>query len=189
MTNHITAAEWRDYFARGRMTPEHLRLISRVHAHLGRCAECRALHDRLSESDDALRQLLSAQSTPEQAAYRAVASDAPAASAPESTLSIEIENGLFLYDTLSLTGDFLRYEFLPESDSPYLADACDPEIRMEIVGNHLSLHFRAFPGADQLPVLRIDGVPYPLETPLPAPHCHLLLRVGTADSESLPRNN
>lgn len=178
MTNHITDSEWRDYFARGRMTADRLRLFSRVHAHLGSCAECRALHQHLSESSDALRRLLSAQSAPEQAAYLAVASDAPAASVPESTLSIEIENGVFLYGTLSLTGDFLRYEFLPESDSPCLADACDPEIRMEIADNHLSLHFRPFPGTDRLPVLLIDGAPYPLETPLPSPHCHLLLQVG-----------
>ena len=72
MTNHITASEWRDYFARGRMTADRLRLFSRVHAHLGSCAECRALHQRLSESNDALRQLLSAQSAPEQAAFLAV---------------------------------------------------------------------------------------------------------------------
>lgn len=182
MTNHITDSEWRDYFARGRMTADRLRLFSRVHAHLGSCAECRALHQRLSESSDALRRFLSAQSAPEQAAFLAVASDAPAASVPESTLSIEIENGVFLYDTLALTGDFLRYEFLPKSDFPRLADACDPEIRMEIVDNHLSLHFRPFPGTDQLPVLLIDGAPYPLETPLPSPHCHLLLRAVPADN-------
>lgn len=178
MTNHISASEWRDYFARGRMSADRLRLFSRVHAHLGSCAECRALHDRLSASDDALRRFLSAQSAPEQAAYLAVASDAPAASVSESALSIEIENGVFLYDTLSLSGDFLRYEFLPEADSPHLVDAYDPEICMEIVDNHLSLHFRPFPGSDQLPILLIDGVPHPLETPLPTPHCHLLLRAG-----------
>ena len=148
MTNHITASEWRDYFARGRMTADRLRLFSRVHAHLGSCAECRALHQRLSESNDALRQLLSAQSAPEQAAFLAVASDAPAASVPESTLSIEIENGVFLYNTLSLTGDFLRYEFLPAADSPRLTDAYDPDGYMEIIDDHLNHHLPPFPGTE-----------------------------------------
>ena len=153
MTNHIAAPEWRDYFSRERMTPERLRLIARVHAHIGGCAECRALHERLSESDDALRQLTSMRPAAEQAAFRAVASDGPAVAEPESVLSIEFEDGVFLYDTLQLTGDFLRYEFLPAADSPRLADACDPDIYMEIIDGRPHFHFPPFPNIELIPTI------------------------------------
>ena len=148
MTNHIAASEWNDYFSRERMTPERLRLIARVHAHIGSCAECRALHERLSECDDALRQLAAMRPAAEPAAFRAVASDAPAAAESESTLAIDIEDGVFLYDTLRLTGDFLRYEFLPAADSPRLTDAYDPDVYMEIIDDQLHLHLPPFPGTE-----------------------------------------
>lgn len=178
MNNHITSEEWRAYLAGGRITPERLRLMSKIHAHMGACAECRALHDKLTSANEALRRFSPAPVAREEVAYRAVASDAPARAESGSTLSIDIENGLFLYDTLVLTGDFLRYAFEPEADSPRLTDACDPDIWMEISDGELNLHLHAFPGTRLSYTLTPESPESSPRCLLPPTRCRLLITAG-----------
>lgn len=145
MNDHITSEEWRAYLAGGRFTSERLRLMSRVHAHLGRCETCRALHRALTRSSGALKDYVAAEPLEvEPAAYRAVADDAPFAGAEDCgalTIRVDAARGRFLYGTLSLRGDCEKYIFLPEADGSRLTDACDPHVWMALEDGRLRLSF------------------------------------------------
>lgn len=192
MNNHITSEEWRAYLSGGRFTSERLRLMSRVHAHLGHCEVCRAMHRKLTESSEALRSYaVYAQSEAEPAAYRAVASDAPSAEADdygELTICVDVARGCFLYDTLTLCGDCEKYVFQPEADAPRLEDDCDPDVWMSIEDGRLRLSFPCPSGIQPTAHILIGDERLDLhfdaqsQSTIPLPAQNFLLRAGGARS-------
>lgn len=161
MMEHISDAEWIAYLSAERMTPEVMNLYAKVHAHIGVCAECRALHDRITRVGTALN-VLDFSTKPSVSAFRAVADDQPDEVCEEyGTLSIELCGGRFLPDTLITEGDAEKYSFLCGEDGTRLTDDCDDETYIAIEDGTLHLNF---PGEVDLRLIaEWEGMQYELD--------------------------
>ena len=166
MINHITNAEWLEYFSGGAFTPERLRLLARVHAHIGSCEQCRELHRRRTRMASATSAMEPRYAAPN--AYRAVADETPSEKQRDwLTVLVEMSStgGHFLFSTLYLEGDFEKYVFLPEEDSPRLTDECDPNVWMALDGGALQIRLPKWSGLPLRAVLR-EGDQVLAEQPL-----------------------
>lgn len=161
MIEHISDAEWIDYLSAERMTPEVMNLYAKIHAHIGVCAECRALHDRITRVGTALN-VLNFSTKPTVSAFRAVADDQPEEGNEEyGALSVEIYGGCFLPNTLLAEGDAEKYCFLCEEDATRLTDDCDDETYIAVEDGTLHLNF---PGEVDLRLIaEWEGAQYELD--------------------------
>lgn len=187
MMNHITSAEWSEYFTPGRMTEDRLALVARVHAHVGSCEQCRELYTRALAAREALKRYTAAAAVASTAtAFRAVAGDAPAAENGcfgELSIIVDIAASAFLMDTLEQSGDCEKYAFELSPDAACLVDECDENTSMRFADGKLVLSFPCIPGVQPSATLS-DGESEPIaiafdehghaELPLPAPSDYTL---------------
>lgn len=150
MTEHITTQEWLEYFSCKTFSPEHMKLLGRVHAHIASCEECRAVHSAAVQLDQSLYTAASSDAVEAiPAAYRAVASqpgmagDDPVIPETGSRIFVGFEvsesGAKFIPDQLSLSGDAERYVFLLSDDGACLADDFDEDTRMTIENGRLTV--------------------------------------------------
>lgn len=152
---HITNAEWLDYWTKSNITPEKLRLYARVHAHIGKCAHCNAIHQTVSSAQEALKtyRLLIENSTKSENhpgtrasvvevpnEYRAVAGSTHTQQFdPDIAVEIVFTGGTYRFvpNSLLYKGDGRMYEFQPDKEMRCLTDACNSRSRIWFDGNKI----------------------------------------------------
>ena len=55
---HISSEEMLEFFSANRITPEYIKLLARINAHVSSCEECRKAYDSLHDADEALDKII-----------------------------------------------------------------------------------------------------------------------------------
>lgn len=150
----ITTEEWAAFIsATGKdLSEDFLELVKRIHAHIGRCAECRALYEAFVAADNALDEYLDSSDRGfRDSAYQAVAADdfgEKSAICGELSISIRMEAGAgrFCLETLSASGACMRYKFDAKKYGSTLVHAGNNSTWMSIEDGRLRLSFPEYGG-------------------------------------------
>lgn len=189
MSEHITNQEWIEYLSCTEFGEEQLKLFARVHAHIGACAECRALHAASTRSMDTLRAYAPVSVSAIPSAYRAVAAQPATDEDAEdigSMIAVPFEvtadGARFKASQLMLTGEAERFVFVAAADNKRLTDDFDDATYIELAADGLiislpdtdcvlSASISGADGSTDLPAFDADGK---LTAPLPVPGRYLL---------------
>lgn len=126
--NHISQAEWTQFFSARQHTAEHMKLQSRILMHAAHCDLCRGLYEKGLDLREAARAYAdsAAPFAADDGAYRAVASAGSPQTAKKhgGSLAVDIDagTGCFMEDSLETQGCANKYALNPEDGGARLVD-------------------------------------------------------------------